>query len=104
MNTNILKKTIVLFIISALSFGFKKDMKNADFSGTWERDTEKCDAGSMSVNTIPAKVEIKQSENQVEVTWTQKYGSGDVNTYTEKLSLDGSLCGVVVKPGINKQS
>lgn len=61
-----------------------------NFSGNWNRNNEKTDAGGLSINSVALKLEISQDNNTITIKGTQKNGKGEISTYTDELKLDGS--------------
>lgn len=80
---------IVLVTTIIISTAFK--LQNTEFTGSYTRNTEQSTTSpGLSINSIPTDLVFKQTNDQFEITRTQKYGSGKIETYTEVLKLDGS--------------
>jgi hypothetical protein len=95
---------IQLFTIALLFGAMGLKTQQTNFSNTWIRNTEKCDPGNMSINSIPVRISIKDGAGPVEITRISKNAKGDTSTYTEILRADGSTTTTVMKPGLNKRS
>jgi len=85
-------------------FAVSAKAQQKDFTGTWTRNTEQCDPGELSVNSIPVTLSAKQAASILELTRTSKNKAGETTVYTEKLGSDGSLSSVQVKSGLNKKA
>jgi len=85
-------KAILLLTLATMLFSVQKIAYPgiADFSGNWIRNNEQCDADGLSINSIPAKIEISQSNNAISIKRTSVSGAGISSSYTEVLKFDGS--------------
>jgi len=92
----------VLFLISSAGL---KAQQVTNFTGTWIRNTDKCDIGDhLVINTVPVRVVINQDEKQIEIKRVQIHEQGDTAAYTEKIKFDGSAGKSVVRQNSNKSS
>jgi len=98
-----MKFTVLTAILITL-FITNLEAQQISFSGTWSRNTEKCNAGDLSINSIPVEITVKQDGPQIVISRTSKNKQNETITYTEKLNFDGALFSSVVKPGLNKKS
>lgn len=92
--------TILLLLIATIS----NAQQPANFTGTWVRNTAKCDAGNLSINSIPVSISVDQNKNQLQIKRVSKSSPGDSTAYTEKIKFDGSSTTSLVKSNLNKSA
>jgi hypothetical protein len=103
---NFLRLSIRLIIMMAFinicsARGFAQ---KPNFSGAWKRNTEKCDPGTLSINSIPVSLDVVQIKNKIDIKRTSKNRLDSTFIYTETLGFDGSKAISVPKVGIKKTS
>jgi hypothetical protein len=97
-------KMKVLTILLLLTATISNAQRPADFTGTWLRNTAKCDAGSLSINSIPFNISVEQNKGQIQIKRNSKTAQGDSTAYTEKIKFDGSPVTSLVKSNLNKSA
>jgi hypothetical protein len=98
---------LTIIVLKTASFFFITIGLNAqqpDFTGTWTRNTDKCDAGGLSMNSVPVKLSVKQDPGQIEIRRISKSAMGDTTNYTEKIKFDGTTAFSVIRPNFNKKA
>jgi hypothetical protein len=93
-----LKTASLIFVTTGLK------AQQPDFSGTWTRNTDKCDPGGLSMNSVPVKLSVKQDPGQIEIRRISKNAMGDTTNYAEKLKFDGTPATSVIRPNLNKNA
>lgn len=107
MNTLIKQSNMRMKILAILLFLGATSLKAqqvTNFTGTWIRNTAKCDAGNLSINSVPIKIFVEQNKTQIQIKRISKTAQGDSTTYTEKLKFDASSAAALVKPNLNKSA
>lgn len=61
-----------------------------DFTGHWKRNDAQCDAGSLSMNSIPGTVEISKDSQAIYIKGTLKKGDSIIHVSLDTLAVDGS--------------
>jgi hypothetical protein len=102
-NKQILTTQILMLLFIFAAYGLKAQQP-INFTGIWLRNNENCDAGSLSINSIPVQLSVKQSSSQLEVKRLSKNAQGDSTSYIEKVKFDGSLATSPVKTNLNKSA
>ena len=62
----------------------------ADFSGTWVFDEDRSEVGRMGAGMVPARLEIAQRGNSLDIKTTRVVEYADDQVVDEKLTLDGT--------------
>jgi mannan endo-1,4-beta-mannosidase len=62
----------------------------ADFSGTWVFDEDRSEVGRMGAGMVPARLEVVQQGNSLDIRTTRVVEYADDQVVDEKLTLDGS--------------
>jgi hypothetical protein len=78
--------------------------QQTNFSGNWIRNTDKCDAGDLSINSIPIKINVGQSDKEIQITRISKNVYNDTTNYTEKLKFDGTSATSIIRSNVNKKA
>ncbi|MEJ0080819.1 MAG: hypothetical protein WDM78_07685 [Puia sp.] len=97
-------KRLILFsslIVFSTSFIYAQKI---DFSGTWIRNSDKTDAGDLSMNSVPASLEIKQDNNSISIKRNSKNAQGEIFNYSEVLNFNGTAANSSPKANINKKA
>jgi hypothetical protein len=97
-----LKYRLLIVILLLAATGLKA--QQTEFSGTWTRNTVKCDPGDLSINSIPVEVSITQNTIQIEINRISRNRAGDTSVYTETLKFDGTPALFVVKANLSKKA
>ncbi|HTD99012.1 MAG TPA: hypothetical protein VK668_06975 [Mucilaginibacter sp.] len=97
-------KTLTLSVLFTFLVISLKAQQVTNFTGTWKRNTDKCDAGNLSVNSIPISISVEQSKSQIQIKRVSKSAQGDSTAYTEKIKFDDSSVTSGVKPNLNKSA
>ena len=66
------------------------ELAPADFSGTWVFDEDRSEVGRMGAGMAPARLEVTQQGNSLDVRTTRVVEYADDQVVDEKLALDGS--------------
>jgi len=61
-----------------------------DFSGSWKRNDAQCDAGDLSINSIPVSLTINKDSKAIYIRGTLKKGDSVIHVSVDTLNLDGS--------------
>ncbi len=93
-----------LFVITLLFATPALKAQQANFSGTWTRNTDKCDAGGLSINSVPVEISVKQDTGQIEIRRISKNYKGDTTEYTEKVKFGGTQVSSVIRSNLNKKA
>lgn len=100
-----MKKSIIAALLTTIIISSAFTLINVDFSGTYSRNTEQSKGGpGISINSIPTGLAIKQDNKHLSITRTQKYGSGEIVTYTEILNVDGTQSETKIDAATKRQS
>lgn len=79
--------------------------QQADFSGTWVRNTDKCDMGDhFTINSVPVEIIVIQNPAQIEIRRISKNFKGDTTDYAEKVKFDGTQTPSIIRPNLNKKA
>jgi hypothetical protein len=97
-----MKLRLLSIMILFLALGLKA--QKSDFSGTWIRNTDKCDAGNLSLNSIPVEITVIQNTGQIEIKRISKDYQGDTTQYSEKIKFDGTSATSVIRSNVNKKA
>lgn len=84
-----IRTTIAITIISCALIITDAFAQNNSFSGTWNRNNEKTDAGGLSINSVSQTLEISQVNGSLTIKGTNKNGNGEISTYTDNLKPGG---------------
>ncbi|HZY35564.1 MAG TPA: hypothetical protein VFE53_02885 [Mucilaginibacter sp.] len=103
-NRKLTKMKIKLLAIVLLLAATSIKAQQVDFSGNWTRNTKKCDAGDLSINSIPVGLSVKQDTRQITITRISKNYKGDTTAYMETLKSDGSSASTVIKSNLDKKA
>lgn len=99
------RRYLITTIILLLTARGLKAQQVTNFTGSWVRNTEKCDTGDrVSIHVIPIRIVVDQGKEQTIITRTAVRKNGDTSSYTEKVKFDGSAGNSIVNPGLNKHS
>jgi hypothetical protein len=90
-NNQIRKSSMILTITaSLLIYANVSKAQKADFSGTWKVNKETSDPGSLSINSIPLLLKVKQAGNDLQVTRISTNSRSEMRTDSDTLKLDGT--------------
>jgi len=96
---------VSIFFLITIFFLLTSDLVNAqsaNFSGDWTRNTEKTDAGGLSINSIPILMTVTQTAGSISIKRISKHANGDTLTYAEQLNFDGSTTASSPKQNMKK--
>lgn len=95
----------LLFLFAICFATAVKAQQHPDFSGTWARNTEKCEVSQgLSINSVPTDLTIKQSNSILDISSTSKNRAGEVSNSNEKPAFDGTPFLTVTKSKFNKKA
>lgn len=95
-------KWIAIILLLA---GSAAQAQTPDFTGSWKRNNERSDAGEhISINSIPATIEVKTIGQSLFITAVSKNAKGEVSTVNDTLKLDGSLSQRLTASGLHRTS
>lgn len=78
--------------------------QSTNYSGVWKLNKAQSIFGSISPNSAPVLLEIKQDDKAISIKRKQLYASGDSTVYTEKLTFDGKPVDVIIKGDLKKKT
>lgn len=109
MKTSNIKRIVkfkpqILAIMLLLAASRLNAQQAIDLSGAWIRNTEKCDAGQLSINSTPVQLLVTQNKTEIAIKRVSVNKQGDTSTYTETLKFDGTPGTSVVKQNLNKSA
>src|ERR1700754_1415014 len=84
------KLTRLIFTAFTATLFYNVANAQTNFAGKWARNDDESNANGISINSIPAMLEISQDATGLTIKRTSRNGSGVVNSYTEALKFDGS--------------
>lgn len=104
MKKSIVKPSI-LVIITALFFLITNSATaQTNFSGSWKRNDNKTVIQGISINSVPAKLEIKQDGSSISIKRMSVNGQGAESSYTEAMKYDSSTSEVITPSKLKRSS
>jgi hypothetical protein len=84
------KKLTGVFTLMVTILTITAYAQTPDFTGNWKRNDAQCDAGGLSMNSIPVSVTISKDSKAIYIKGTLKKGDSVIHVSMDTLNLDSS--------------